>query len=124
MDDSGNWLTIIGVLVVIGFLPRAAREVFPGGKLDTAARAVFRDAGMLPLVVMVGALAVVSITIAVVAEVAPEFIRLPFDAMPLVAIAGCLWVLERGVRAVRRYRRDEAAGKRGPDHPWPYRRRG
>jgi hypothetical protein len=118
-----DWLTIVGVLVVIVCLPRAVREIFPGGRLDTAARAVFRDAGMLPLFVVVGALVLVGISVAVVAEVAPDFTRVPLAAIPVVAVGGCLWVFERGIRAVRRYRRDEAAGTRGPDHPRPHRRR-
>jgi hypothetical protein len=113
------WFINVGVVVVLASLPRMVRAVYPNGKRDAAAIAVYRRASMLPLFTRVGVLLLVGGAGALF----PEWGLATTWVMSAVAIIGCLWVVERGIRSVRRYRRDEEAGKRGPDHPWPYRRR-
>lgn len=120
MGGIGFWVTMGGILVVLLCLRRAAKTLFPNGVRDAAAVAVYRRAGLLPLAVMVGALLLVGVGM----QLFPEVLEASVWVIPAVALGGCLWVFERGIREVRAYRRDEEEGKRGRHHPWPYRRRG
>lgn len=97
MSDPGSWATAVGLGVFFLCFTRYVRALYRDGRPDPAAVGIARGAAILPAFLTVGALV-------------GEFAAMRFlpgteawlsSGMGATALAGAIWAMERGIRAVR-----------------------
>lgn len=100
MNSPLSWATALVVLICLIWFMRMLAVLYQNGKLDQAAKLVFRTASLFPLAIMVVSLALAGIGLAL----STQTIRFIPWAMLLIVLGGTIWAIERGMRAVRKSR--------------------
>ena len=100
MSNVITWTTVVGIVVVGLFYIRLLKELCPDGKMDPAAAQVIRSAGLIPALGTAGLLVLCVFGMALV----PAWTEALAWVAAATALAGCVWNIERCVRAVRKSR--------------------
>ena len=100
MNNPLSWATALGILMCLIWFMRLLPVVYQDGKLDQKAVRVMRKSSLLPLAIMVASLALAGFGLAN----SEQTIRFIPWAMLLITLVGSIWVVERGIREIRKYR--------------------
>lgn len=100
MNNPLSWATAIGLSICMICFMRMLAVVYQNGKLDLVAVRVIRKSSLLPLTIMVAALALVCGGLAYSAQTIPF---IPW-AMLVIVLGGAIWSVGRGINAVRKLR--------------------
>ena len=100
ISSPSSWVVLVSIAVLLFCYMRMLRVLYVNGKLDWPAFSMMRSASLLPLGVMVAAMALAWF---VLAWAGSAVVMLPW-ALGGIAILGSVWACERGLRAVKRHR--------------------
>ena len=100
MGNVLTWTTAIGIVVVGVYFMRLVKELYPDGKMDHAAARVIRSAGLIPALGTAGLLVLCVLGMSLF----PAWTEALTWVTAATALAGCVWYIERCVRAVRESR--------------------
>lgn len=95
-----SWATALGFLICVIWFIRLLAVVYQNGRLDQAAVRVIRNSSLVPLTIMSASLALAGFGLAF----SVQTIRFIPWAMLLIALAGSIWGVERGIKEVRKHR--------------------